>query len=256
MDTTTLGDRIKNYENSCDTNIIGRLPIIIRADGKNFSRWTKAAKFVKPFDKDLLEAMAHAMRTTAEKIDGCKFAFTQSDEITFVLRNDQSLESTPWFGNRVQKICSVVASMISVHFNRWYGTALAPDYFDTRVFAVPNITEAINSIVWRQNDAVKNSVSAACYYEVAKVTGKKTARKLMHKLNRKQQQELLFKQTGINWNDYPIKFKRGVGCSRVERIVTINGEDCQRSAWEVEYELPTFAKEQQYLKDILRVEEE
>ena len=252
-----LGDRMKEYERSYDISIINRIPIIIRLDGKNFSKWTKMCKFAKPFDEILSNQMANAMKETAEKIEGCTFSFTQSDEITFILKNDQSLESTPWFSNRIQKITSVVSSIFTAYFNKFdikYDFPLA--YFDARVFAVPYIQEAINCLIFRQNDAVKNSVSASCYYEVAKIIGKKTTRKLMHGLNQKQQQELLFQKTGINWNNYPTKFKRGTGCYRKEFEIEINGIMCQRSNWEVENELPIFTQDKDYLDNILSVGED
>lgn len=249
-----LGDRMKGYERSYDSNIISRVPVIVRVDGKGFSKWTKKVGCKKPFDDLLGTAMSESMRETASSIEGCLFAYTQSDEMTFVIRNDQSLESTPWFGNRVQKICSVIASMVTANFVSPPGAP--PAYFDARVFAVPDINEAINCLIWRQNDAVKNSISCACYYEVAKSVGKKTARKLMHKLNQKQQQELLFNQTGINWNNYPAKFKRGIGCRKVKKILKIDGNICQRSSWEIDDDLPTFAQDRLYLFDILKVEGE
>ena len=250
-----LGDRIKKYEASYETNIIGRVPVIVRVDGKNFSKWTKSIAAEKPFDNELSIAMAEAMRATASHIEGCMFGYTQSDEMTFVLRNDQSLESTPWFGNRIQKICSVVSSMVTAHFASW--TAELPiAYFDARVFAVPDITEAINCLIWRQNDAVKNSVSCATYYEVAEKIGKKTTRKLMHGLNQKQQQELLFQKIGINWNNYPTKFKRGTGCYRKEFEIEINGNMCQRSNWEIDKEIPIFTQDKDYLDNILSVGED
>jgi len=62
-----LGDRMKEYERSYDISIINRIPIIIRLDGKNFSKWTKMCKFAKPFDEILSNQMANAMKETAEK---------------------------------------------------------------------------------------------------------------------------------------------------------------------------------------------
>lgn len=259
MDKTTLGDRMKTYEGAYDQRIIGRLPVVIRCDGKGFSKFTKSINADKPFDVTFSSVMAEAMRHAASNIEGCLFGYTQSDEITFVLRNDQSLESTPWFGNRIQKMCSVVSSMVTASFNlesiRFNGVNKMA-YFDTRVFAVPDIQEAINCLIWRQNDAVKNSISAACYYEVAKKIGKKTARKLMHGLNQNKQQELMFQETGINWNNYPVKFKRGTGTRRVTRELEIDGNKCMRSSWEIDLELPTFTKDRQYLDDTLSVRDE
>ena len=209
-----LGDRMKSYERVFDISMPYRLPVIIRLDGKGFSNFTKKIKAKKPFDNIFSSVMSQTMFDVAERIEGCVFGYTQSDEITLIIKNDQSLESTPWFGNRIQKITSVSASIASAAFN----SLMQPDpdeymplaYFDARVFVVPSWQEAINCLIWRQQDCTKNSISSACFYEISKKEdmGKKTARKLMHGLNKNQQQDLLWKETGINWNDYPTKFKR------------------------------------------------
>lgn len=255
-----LSDRIKNYEKAYDIYMPSRLPVIIRVDGKGFSKFTKSIKASKPFDKFFSGAMAQTMKHAAEKIEGCIFAFTQSDEITFVVENDQSYESTPWFGNRIQKITSVVSSFVTAAFNQEalnYFEGNAPlAYFDARVFVVPTWRECINVLIWRQNDATKNSISSATYYEVAAKIGKKTTRKKMHGLNQKQQQELLFQEVGINWNDYPTKFKRGIGCYKVSKEMALNGNIFMRSSWELDEELPVFTREQEFLRNILGIEEE
>lgn len=257
MDKTTLGDRMKTYEKAYDTYMPSRLPVIIRLDGKKFSKYTKKLKAKKPFDEGFASSMANTMRAIASNIEGCLFGYCQSDEITLVIRNDQSFESDAWLGNRIQKIVSITASMTSVEFNkqirRFY--ADAPDaYFDCRVFIVPSVVEAENCVLWRQNDCTKNSVSSACYYEVAKSKGKKTARKMMNKLNQKQQQELLFKETGINWNDYPIRYKRGYACYREVREVEIDGNKCMRSHWTIDGEMPRLTQDKEYLRNILAFE--
>lgn len=241
MDKTTLGDRMKAYEKVYDFSIMRRVPVLVRCDGKGFSKWTKKLKLQKPFDKRLTNAMALTMQEVAANIEGCVFGYTQSDEMTFVLRNDQSNESEPWFGNRTQKIASVVSSMVTAHFNDKMSTRLA--YFDTRVFAVPSTQEAINCLIWRQNDATKNSISSACYHEVGKVVGKGTARKLMHGLNQDQQQELLFQKAGINWNDYPTKFKRGISCYRVlKEIELADGTKAIRTPWYLDEDMEILSK--------------
>lgn len=253
-----LGDRMKQYEKACETYMLSRLPVIVRVDGKGFSKFTKKIKAEKPFDETFSNVMSEALKNTASKIEGCVFAYTQSDEMTFVIKNDQSNESTPWFGNRVQKICSVVASMVTAEFNREmirFTDFSNLAYFDARVFVLPSWQEAINCLVWRQNDAVKNSISCSCYYEVAKKIGKKTARKMMHGLNQKKQQELLFQETGINWNNYPVRFKRGTGCYRVTKEMARNGNTFMRSSWELDEELPVFAREQDFLRKVLGISE-
>jgi tRNA(His) 5'-end guanylyltransferase len=250
MDKTSLGDRMKEYERAYDISLTSRLPVIIRLDGKCFSKWTKKAELIKPFDGRLVNLMAEATVKTAEQIEGCRFGYTQSDEITFVLRNDQSLESTPWFGNRLQKICSVASSMVTHFFNKGCYFADNPAFFDARAFLVPNIEEAINCLIWRQNDCTKNSISCATYYEIAKKRGRRTARKLIHGLNQNQQQELLFSETGINWNDYPTSFKRGIGCYRETFVKIVDEEEITRSAWQVEEELSIFTRNRNFLYSV------
>jgi len=214
----------------------------------------KKCKFKKPFDKDFSFYMSEAMRDTAKEIDGCLFTITHSDEASFVLRNDQSLETTPWFGNRIQKLLSVTASIFTAQFNNILAGEYLTAYFDARTFVVPNITEVCNYLHWQQNDVVKNSISVSCYYEVSEKVGKKTARKLMHGLNQNKQQELLFQQTGINWNDYPVKFKRGIGVRRVVREYTDGDKTYTRSEWEIDLNIPIFTKDREYLMNILHIE--
>jgi len=234
-----------------------RCPVIVRVDGKGFSRWTKKMKFEKPFDTTLVSAMSIAMLATAEEIEGCVFGYTQSDEMTFVLRNDQSLESEPWFGNRIQKICSVVSSMVTANFTKIWETgllqvpgsnldALPISYFDARVFTVPTLDEAANALIWRQNDATKNSISAACYYEVAKKNGKGTTRKMMHGLNGNQQQELLFQETGHNWNNYPVYLKRGSACYKEPTKIDTPEGTVMRNKWTIDQEdIPIFTQDRE-----------
>jgi tRNA(His) 5'-end guanylyltransferase len=256
-----LGDRIKTYEKAYDIYMPSRLPVIVRLDGKGFSKFTKFIKAEKPFDGSFSGIMAFTMKKVAEEIEGCVFGYTQSDEITFVIKNDQSLESTPWFGNRIQKITSVAASIASAAFNQYMAEHwpenewLCLAYFDARTFVVPNWQEAINCLVWRQNNCTKNSVSAACYYESAKKIGKKTARKEMHGLNQKQQQEMLFQHTGLNWNNYPAKFKRGVGCYKVTKEMALNGKTFMRNNWQIDQELPIFTQDPSFLRGILGLDD-
>ena len=254
-----LGDRMKEYEKIYDTYMLPRLPVIVRIDGKGFSKFTKSIKANKPFDEPLSNIMSHTLQATAHKIEGCVFGYTQSDEMTFIIKNDQSNESTPWFSNRIQKITSVTSSVVTAYFNvtMFDLNENAPlAYFDARTFVVPNWQEAVNNLIWRQNDATKNSIYSACYFEVAKKIGKKTARKKMHGLNQKQQQELLFKETGLNWNNYPTKFKRGVGCYKISKEVEQNGDTFLRNYWNIDEELPVFTQDQNFLRDILDLSEE
>ena len=247
----SLGDRMKGYEKLTDTKLLPRTPIGIRIDGKNFHSFTKKMKFEKPFDEMMTARMAATTLGLCKFAQDCLIGYTQSDEITLILAPEATIDSQAWFGRRVQKLCSLLAAKASVIFNNsFYYEKVAevrPEpIFDCRVFALPNMVEAYNCLVWRQNDCVKNSISSACYYDLGKKVGRGTARKLVHGKNQKEQQEALFQKAGINWNDYPPKWKRGVACVRGMKIVTgppdENGDvDCTvRRPWVIKEEIPRF----------------
>ena len=77
--------------------------------------------------------------------------------------------------------------------------------FDCRVWNVPNLVEAANTILRREQDATRNSIqmSARSVFSHKQCFMKDTS----------QLQEMLF-QKGINWNDYPSCFKRGTFIQR------------------------------------------
>ena len=240
---TTLAERIRAYEAATDTVLVNRLPVIVRVDGCRFSHFTKHQHCARPFDDKLAAALIYATSSTADYIEDCVFAYTQSDEATFVLRNDRSKESQPWFGNRLQKLSSIIASSVSTRFNQYYfggGGILSftPALFDARVFVVPSIDEALNTLIYRQQDGTKNSISNACYCELGKKLGNKTAHKLLQSKNTSERLDLLLDITGLNWNDYPTHFKRGVACYKEQ--VEVNGT--QRSKWKVDLEPPILAE--------------
>lgn len=223
----SLGERMKTYEKVTDFRLTPRVPLICRLDGVAFHTLTKRVKLIKPYDSTFAGIMALAASTLVNKVQGSMMAYTQSDEISLLIRTDQSEQTTPWFGNRVQKMSSVMASMVSGVFNRElyleYGDQiinLPVAAFDCRVYEVPSLTEAVNYFIWRQNDCTKNSISSAAYYELAKLKGRKTAQKALHGLNQDERQELLWSECGINWNNYPPEFKRGIAVTRVRREIT------------------------------------
>lgn len=244
MDKTSLGDRIKAYESVSDIYLMKRVPVIIRLDGKAFHSLTKKAKFTKPFDTNFVNMMSYTMRDVASKIQGCVLGYTQSDEISFVLLNNKSIKDEPFLGNRILKIASITSSMVTSKFAKYLNNYVPSEeaYFDSRVFTVPSNMEAINTLIWRQQDCVRNSILSSSYYEIGKKVGLKTAQKMMFGLNTSELQELMFKELGMNWNDYSPELKRGIVTYRkVFKINTENGEAI-RSKWVVE-PAPIFQSE-------------
>ena len=252
----SLGDRQKTYEHAYDYKIIKRLPLIIRVDGRNFSRVTK--HLPRPYSHEMLGLMANTMLHAAMEIEGAIFAYHQSDEITFAIRNDQSLESEPWFQNRIQKVVSIVASIITLSFAKNLFTMDNPPkivgdaIFDARVFAVPSITEAANNLIFRQQDCSKNAITSAAQAELSKIYGKKHALSMLHEKKSAEKIDLLRTKCDIEYETfYPNSFRLGTAAYKVPMILRTEEGETARNKWIIDMNIPNFVADRNFLLNIL-----
>lgn len=205
-----LGDRMKEYEMAeAGRRALPGLPTLARLDGKAFHTFTKGLE--RPYD-GRLHALMDATTRHLVKESGALIGYTQSDEIS-LLFYASSPRAEPFLGGRFQKLTSILAAMATAFFNRQLAAALPEKaerlpIFDCRVWVVPSLEEAANTLLWREQDAAKNSVAMAAQSKISHsdLQGKST----------REQQELLFQRHGINWNDYPARSKRGAWFRRVE----------------------------------------
>lgn len=90
-------------------------------------------------------------------------------------------------------------------------------------------------------DATRNSISSAGQAHFS--------HKQLEGLNSNQIQELLFQEKGINWNDYPTKFKRGSCCIK-KYHQTMN--QTLRSYWFIDNEIPIFkGEDREYIEKLI-----
>ena len=256
----SLGDRMKNnYENRAKTYLVRRMPVIIRLDGKAFHTFTRG--FDKPFDKVMMKTMQQTTLRLCENIQGCVFGYTQSDEITLILIDYETLDTNAWFDYSTQKICSVAASMCTLYFNKifekryseWFMNIelneetykLDKAYrkainkgamFDARVFNIP-VEEVTNCVLWRQQDATRNSISS--------LAQSKFSYRQLHGKNSSQMQDMLMDNFGINWNNLTVPEKRGTA-------VVKKGEK-----WTIDYEMPILkGDDRNYIDKLIKFEDE
>ena len=203
-----FGDRMKLYEMSeAGRKFMPLLPVVARLDGRSFHNFCKGLN--RPYDERLSNLMIACTKYLVQETNA-NCGYTQSDEITLAW-NVLDFNSEIFFDGRISKMMSVLAAMQSVYFNKHMSEYLGEEYaskmptFDCRAWTVPNIMEAANAFLWREQDATKNSISMAArtYYSHKEVENK----------NGPQMQEMLW-QKGINWNDYPAFFKRGTFVQR------------------------------------------
>ena len=233
MDTSDLANRMKEYEKRNQYYLQKRTPVAIRVDGRSFHTFTKG--FKRPFDDILMKSMQETAKYMCENIQGAKLAYVQSDEITIILTDYDTLETNCWFNYRTDKLCSISASMATMAFNKYFAKNVEDfgksrdvvgysgqyfgDYenaiiqlaiyekavekgamFDARCFNIPK-EEVTNLIYWRQLDATRNSIQMVGQ---ANFSHKELQNKTCNMI-----QDMLHEQKGINWNDYPTVCKRG-----------------------------------------------
>ena len=197
----SFGDRMKTYERLSESQLIPNLPIVVRLDGKSFSKYT--SRLERPYDLKLIELMQNTCKHLMKISHNIKVAYQQSDEITLIISNDY--DNPIEYNGRVQKLCSILAAECSVYFatHAYILENALHDHpvFDCRIFNVPDWVEASNAVLWREQDATKNSIQLAGQSNFS--------HKEMQGLKNNQIQEKLLLEKNINWNDYPASFKRG-----------------------------------------------
>lgn len=259
----TLGDRMKEYENAYRFYLTKRTPVILRIDGRAFHSFTRG--FDKPFDTIFVKAMQETAKALCKNISGCKLAYTQSDEISLLLVDYDTLETQPWFGNNLQKLCSVAASIATLEFNKSFNQLIdyyweqdlignvdkGEKYFDTllkaaekgatfdaRAFILPK-EEVCNYFIWRQKDAVRNSIqsSAQALYPQKELQGK----------NSNELLDMIVQKTGTHWQEISLEHQRGTCCIKEEYEL----DGTIRTHWIIDKEIPLFTRNREYIEEYI-----
>jgi tRNA(His) guanylyltransferase len=270
-----IGTRMKSYYEGVFSHVLPRRTnVIIRLDGRSFHTYTRGLK--KPYDQGLNDDMDATTQYLCKNVQGCKCGYVQSDEISLLLTDYDKLETDAWFGNKIQKMVSVAASMSTSKFNQlrltrsfkektemefpidldWIENFKLAE-FDARVFVIPSEEEVVNYFLWREQDAIRNSISmlAQAYFSQKELYGKKT----------NDMQDMLMIEKKINWNDEPVRFKRGGFIKNIKRVIDMKvqsydimsdgniatrGIGTTRSAWEP-VEIPIISKDRDFILNLM-----
>lgn len=212
----SFGDRMKQYEEPYHRVLPRRTYTILRVDGRAFHTLLKKA--VRPWDNVIVDAMNEVALELCAEIQGAQLAYTQSDEVSVLYTDFAAPGTQAWFGGDLAKQISVGASVATWMFNSHvedYENVTGYAEFDARVFTIPDPVEVANYFLWRQRDAVRNSILALGQHYFS--------HSQLQKKNGGEIQEMLFSQHNINWNDQPDGLKRG-------RIITQHGQGWHVSA--------------------------
>ena len=277
-----LGTRMKEYEKRNQYYLQKRTPVAIRVDMRAGHTFTRG--FKRPFDYIFMKSMQETAKYMCENMGNAKFAYVQSDEITIILTDYDTLETDCWFNYRTDKLCSISASMATMAFNKYFEENVTNEVleykmvphcveiqqeikeyhntliaaldkgamFDARCFNIPK-EEVTNLIYWRQLDASRNSIQMVGQ---ANFSHNELQNKSCNDI-----QDMLMLQKNINWNDFPTYQKRGSCVVKSDEKETITEDNIGtkmtiRSKWIIDKEMPILkGKDRAYIDKLVYVGE-
>ena len=277
-----LGTRMKEYEKRNQYYLQKRTPVAIRVDMRAGHTFTRG--FKRPSDYIFMKSMQETAKYMCENMGNAKFAYVQSDEITIILTDYDTLETDCWFNYRTDKLCSISASMATMAFNKYFEENVTNEVleykmvphcveiqqeikeyhntliaaldkgamFDARCFNIPK-EEVTNLIYWRQLDASRNSIQMVGQ---ANFSHNELQNKSCNDI-----QDMLMLQKNINWNDFPTYQKRGSCVVKSDEKETITEDNIGtkmtiRSKWIIDKEMPILkGKDRAYIDKLVYVGE-
>lgn len=245
IENMTLKEKCYAYQHEANFFLDDDKYIIAHLDGRSFSTLVKN-RFEKPFDDFFIDTMNKVAIYLCEQVNGVQFAYVQSDEISLIIKKTNP-EGQVFFGGRVCKMQSIMASLATCKFNQLMmlheaqkikkaSRALCATIpfmienatlyqFDCKVWNVDSANDAMAWILFRNIDCVRNSKQQTAQTYVKH-------KELLNK-NTDEQIQLCFEKSGVNWHDFDNGKKYGRIVKRTMKYLTTeSGIDYIRHAWE------------------------
>lgn len=178
---------------------------------------SKATKYFNKYFRDEVENFEHFNRNKSLELSKAigKYGI-DSDEVA-KLRSEVNLDSENFYKTYVKK--------------------LGEAEFDSRVFNIPE-WDCINNVIWRQQDAIRNSVEMVGHANFSA--------KQLNKVNCEGIKEKLKAEKGIDWErDFTPYQKRGACCYKQEEEKEIRGKIVTRSTWIIDEAMPIIHNTQE-----------
>ncbi|KAL3701804.1 hypothetical protein R1sor_019826 [Riccia sorocarpa] len=201
--------------------------IVIRIDGKGFTRFSQAHGFTKPNDEQALRLMNEGARAVFEDLPDVCFGYGVSDEYSFVLKKNSKL-----YQRRASKLVSIIVSLFSATYVMKWGQYFpgkeiqyAPS-FDGRAVCYPSDAILRDYLSWRQVDCHINNQYNTCYWNLVQSGSSPTeAQSLIKGTLADFKNELLHSRFGINYNELPPIFRKGSLIFRRKEETVVKVED-------------------------------
>ncbi|RMZ67403.1 hypothetical protein GMOD_00001320 [Pyrenophora seminiperda CCB06] len=187
---------VRNFEK--DDALLDNTWIVVRIDGRGFSKFTAKYEFVKPNDKNGLDVMNAAAKAVMKELPDLVMAFGNSDEFS-------KLTTTI-----VSTFTAYYMYSWSVYFPDKPLTPPLPS-FDGRAVLYPSDSNLRDYLSWRQVDCHINNLYNTTFWALVQQGGLE-AREAEQRLKgtvSSEKNEILFKEFGINYNNESECFKKG-----------------------------------------------
>jgi tRNA(His) 5'-end guanylyltransferase len=252
MKFDNLKQRMEYFKELANHKLIPNSYVIAHIDGRSFSKMVKN-RFILPYDDQFIDMMNNTAAYVCQKVQGCKLAYVQSDEISLVITDIESINTDSFFDYRLCKLQSIIASLATCKFNQLYylykvrtsdnvsddiEDILSDDnlfQFDCKCFNVPSYNDTFAWLKYRQNDCIRNSRSQAAQTYLP--------HNMLKGVKSEQQIDLLKTEKNIDWNNYSKGKKYGrLIYKETFDYTSPDGSPYQRTKW-VSHEADIFTRD-------------
>jgi tRNA(His) guanylyltransferase len=213
---------VKQFEQT--DNLLPNTWVVVRIDGRGFTKFATKYGFEKPNDKRALELMNAAARAVMAELPDITIAYGVSDEYSFVFHKTCSL-----FERRASKLVSTIVSTFTAYYVHLWSihfpdTPLSPPLpsFDGRAVCYPTVQNLRDYMSWRQVDCHINNLYNTTFWALIQLGGidPTEAEKTLKGTYAADKNEIMFSKFAINYNNEPEMYKKG---SVVFRDVSVLG---------------------------------
>lgn len=178
----------------------------------------------------------------AKMFEKCVVVFNRKMDVRATPIDDEQFIDEYYFPDDVLEEYGIKDSETALGLAKKYTVACEKGaMFDSRVFNIPK-EEVCNLLIWRQQDATRNSIEmlGRAYF----------SDKELFKKNCSNIQDMLMEQHGVNWNNIPARFKRGLCCKReVPEFPCI----ANHRPWFVDENIPIFTQDRDYVESTILI---
>lgn len=194
--------------------------IVVRLDGKGFTKFCNNYGFEKPNDIRGINLMNKAAEIVVQSFPEIWLAYGESDEYSFVLRKNSTL-----YNRRAEKISTTFASCFSSAYTMFFKDFF-PDkqlrdipMFDGRCVCYPNDQIIRDYFSWRQADCHINNLYNTCFWSIVLKGGfsEDEAHKMLKGTDSAAKNEMLFSKYGINYAKIDPIWRKGTVIVRVPK---------------------------------------